>query len=427
MHGDLMRVDESPNQRNALPIGMAKLTRLAFAGVDLAQIAGRLLGMFERDPSHAGALMDLSTIDQLNGNLTVGLQRQAMALSKQRIFHSTCCGANARLRILAFVAAADIGANTPLEFLLEGSDIALTMAYVLPGRPLPRDLPEHDLAFVAIAATPANRTILAELEELLNWWPVPVINLPHLVSMLEPEELASRLRYIDRLKSPLGVRRRRDDLLTALDRGNLSQFAPACRFPIVIKPCDSHDGLRAEKIEGGEELGCYLSKRSENFFSVSPFIDCSSGDGLFRKFRIFFIDRRPYACHMAVSESWNAAYFEARMEANAQRRREEESFFVNFETDFAARHERALASLSERVGLTYFGIDCAETPAGELVVFRADHTLLVHDMDPVDIFPYKPAQMRKIFDAFSSCLYRAANENRNERRSDSSRRRSALR
>lgn len=363
--------------------------------------------MFERDPSYAGALMDLSVIDQLNGNLAIGLKRQAMALSQQRVFHSTCCGANPRLRILAFVAAADIGANTPLEFLLEGSDIALTMAYVLPGRSLPKDLPEHDLAFVAIAATESNRRVLAELEERLAWWPVPVINLPGRVSMLEPEELAANLHAVDGLQIPLVRRIRRDDLLGALDACAQSSQK---RFPIVIKPADAHDERRAEKIDTSAELGLYLSKRLESAFLVSPLIDCRNGDGLYRKFRVFFIDRRPYACHLAVSDAWNTSYVEARMEADARRRREEERFFATFDDDFAARHESTFATLVERVGLTYFGIDCAETSSGELAVFKADHTLLVHDMDPVDVFPYKPAQMRRIFDAFSAYLYRAANE-----------------
>lgn len=422
-----MRVDESSKQRNALPIGLAKLTRLAFAGIDLGQIAGRLLGMCERDPSHAGALMDLSTIDQLNGNLAVGLQRQAMALSKQRVFHSTCCGANARLRILAFVAAADIGANTPLEFLLEGSDIALTMVYVLPGRPLPSDIPDHDVAFVAIAATQANRIILGELERLLDWWPVPVINLPHLVSMLEPEELASTLSSIERLETPVWTHIRRHDLSRSIQSESTGQSPPR-RFPVVIKPhSDLNIGRRAEKMDSGAELASYLSAREEKLFSISPFIDCRNEDGLFRKFRIFFIDGRPYACHMSVSDVWNAAYFEARMETSAQRRLEEENFLVNFDADFAARHATTFAALVQRVGLSYFGIDCAETPSGELVVFKADHALLVHDMDPVDIFPYKPGQMRKIFDAFSAYLYRAANERRIAGPPKEARGRSALR
>ncbi|CAN2533789.1 hypothetical+protein [Methylocapsa aurea] len=387
---------------NTLPIGLAKLTRLAFAGVDLSRVAGRLLGMCERDPDHAGALMDLAVIDQLEGNLAIGLKRQAMALSKQRVFRSTCCGANPRLRVLAFVAAADIGANTPLEFLLEGSDIALTMVYVLAGRALPTELPDHDLAFVAIAATRPNRPLLAELEELLAYWPTPVVNLPGRVSMLEPVELAANLTDAG-LRTPILRRVLRDEL-----RAATLSHASDWRFPIVIRAVEQRNERGAEKIDTPFGLTLFLGKRSDRSYLVSPFVDCRGRDGLYRKIRLLFIDRRPYACHLAVSEGWSGSYVDARMEADMRRRSEEERFFATFDTEFVTRHADTFEALVECIGLTYFGVDCAETENGELIVFKVDHTLLVHDMDPVDVFPYKPPQMRKIFDAFASYLHRAA-------------------
>ncbi|WP_244594640.1 MULTISPECIES: hypothetical protein [Methylosinus] len=397
-----MRIDQSSDPMDALPIGLAKLTRLAFAGVDLSRVAGRLLGMCEQYPDHAGALMDLAVIDQLEGNLAIGLKRQAMALTKQRVFRSTCCGANPRLRVLAFVAASDIGANTPLEFLLEGSDISLTMVYVMPGRELPSALPDHDLAFVAIAATSPNRRLLAELEDLLAHWPTPVVNLPGRVSMLEPVELAANLTEAG-LRTPILRRVPRDELCAVAE-----SCAAELRYPIVIRAVEQRNERGAEKVDTPIGLGLYLGKRSDRFYLVSPFVDCRGQDGLFRKIRLLFIDRRPYACHLAVSEGWNGSYVDARMEADMRRRREEEHFFATFDTDFVTRHSATLEALVECVGLTYFGVDCAETKSGELVVFKVDHTLLVHDMDPVDVFPYKPPQMRKIFDAFASYLHRAA-------------------
>ncbi len=64
--------------------------------------------------------------------------------------------------------------------------------------------------------------------------------------------------------------------------------------------------------------------------------------------------------------------------------------------------------MSARVGLDYFTVDCAETKAGELLVFEADNTAVVHNMDSPEVFPYKPAQMCKIFDAFAAMLHRRA-------------------
>ena len=302
--------------------------------------------------------MDLSVIDQLNGNLVIGLERQAMALRQQRVFHSTCCGANPRLRVLAFVAAADIGSNTPLEFLLEGSDIALTMAYTLPGRALPRDLPDHDLAFVAIAATPSNRRLLAELEERLACWPAPVVNLPERVSMLEPDDLAFHLHGVRR-PAHAGVRAHATHELAA----GLGPRGEALTFPIIVKP--GTDAVwEAEKIDAQDALDSLFARRRDIVFRVAPFIDCRGADGLYRKIRVSSSIAEPYACHLAVSDGWNASHIDARMEADALRRFEEERFFTTFDTDFAARHASTFAALVERVGLTYFGVDCAETACG---------------------------------------------------------------
>jgi hypothetical protein len=76
----------------------------------------------------------------------------------------------------------------------------------------------------------------------------------------------------------------------------------------------------------------------------------------------------------------------------------------HFDADFARRHRAALDGIAEAIGLDYFTVDCAETGNGSLLVFEADNTAIVHDMDPVDTFPYKPRQMRKIFDAFAAML-----------------------
>ena len=75
---------------------------------------------------------------------------------------------------------------------------------------------------------------------------------------------------------------------------------------------------------------------------------------------------------------------------------------------FAVRHQRALAALADRVGLDYFTVDCAENKRGELLIFEADNTAVVHNMDSPELFPYKAPQMRKIFEAFAAMLYRRA-------------------
>jgi hypothetical protein len=68
--------------------------------------------------------------------------------------------------------------------------------------------------------------------------------------------------------------------------------------------------------------------------------------------------------------------------------------------------------MADRIGLDYFTVDCAENKRGELLIFEADNTAVVHNMDSPDLFPYKPPQMRKIFEAFAAMLYRRARPGR---------------
>jgi len=42
------------------------------------------------------------------------------------------------------------------------------------------------------------------------------------------------------------------------------------------------------------------------------------------------------------------------------------------------------------------------------LIFEADNTAIVHDMDATEIFPYKAPQVQKVFDAFAAMLCRRA-------------------
>ena len=96
------------------------------------------------------------------------------------------------------------------------------------------------------------------------------------------------------------------------------------------------------------------------------------------------------------------------MTASAGKRAEENRFMRDFDSGFALRHREALRLVAERLALDYVVIDCAETPDGKLLVFEADNRGWVHATDPVDIFRYKQAPMRKVFAAFRSMLFKAA-------------------
>jgi len=203
-------------------------------------------------------------------------------------------------------------------------------------------------------------------------------------------------------------------LLSELAQSSLifADVAAELQFPIIARPRGSHAGVGLAKVDDRAAIGRYLAERTEQEFFVSSFVDYASDDGLFRKYRIVVVDGRPYACHMAIADRWDIWYLNADMAFSESKRREEEDFMRTFDSGFAIRHQSTLATIIDRIGLDYFTIDCAENKRGELLIFEADNTAVVHNMDSPDLFPYKPPQMRKIFEAFAAMLYRRAGPGR---------------
>ena len=111
---------------------------------------------------------------------------------------------------------------------------------------------------------------------------------------------------------------------------------------------------------------------------------------------------------MAASSHWMVHYLNAGMAESAAKRAEEAAAMASFDTGFAHRHAQGLRALHDRLGLNYFAVDCAELPDGSLLIFEADVAMVIHDLDPEDLYPYKKPQMRKVFDAFEGFLRAAA-------------------
>jgi hypothetical protein len=390
-------------------IGLAKLTKMSFDGIDLAPLWAGLLQKVTQDGLNTAAIMDMSVIAQLLGDQISGLALQDGALNVQRLYRSPCSTASPRLRVLALAAATDIGGNTPLECLLEETDLELCTLYIVPGLPIPNPLPAHDIAVVVAPDSQSTSATLSEIGRLVRNWPRPVLNLPQNIFALERDRLHVLLKTVPSVHIPTTARLSRERLLDiAHNSALLRDFIGDEEFPLIVRPVDSHAGRGLAKLDLAFEIEQYLTQRPEPDFFISPYIDYSSSDGLFRKYRIIFVDGRPYACHMAISDQWRIWYYNADMAANETKRLEEACFMANFDQDFVRRHSVALTETARRIDLEYFGIDCAETMAGELLIFEADNVMIVHNMDSPDIFPYKAAPMRKLFDSFVAMLCQRA-------------------
>ncbi len=389
-------------------IGLPALMRMAMKGLDLTPLGLRLIEYVKLNPTAAESFLDIATIFQLKQNKEFALSMQTEALKMQQIYRQPATLSPVSLRLLAIMGPGDLMANTPLEFLVEDSDVELNMLYVGPGIPFPAELPECDLIFVAIGESDHNRPLLDHVDKMIAGWPQPVLNRPTKISRLARDDACAMLESVPGIVMPT-TRRADRATLDEVAEGSLSitEIIDDGDFPVIVRPIDSHAGQGLMKLDTPSGLAAYLAEQKEAAFYVSRFVDYKQADGLYRKYRIVLIRGRPYVCHLALSRHWMVHYLNAEMLDKPENRDEEARFMANFDETFAVRHQAAFHEIGARAGLDYLGIDCGETADGKLLIFEIDSNMIVHALDPVDIFPYKQPQMQKVFAAFREMLIKA--------------------
>ncbi len=395
----------SPIDPAARILGMHHIVPYAFDGKDVTPLWNQCAERFQATGTDAAALVDLSTILQSQGQTERALQVLAGALELRRSY-CVVHGDGSGPRLLAFVTPGDFMANTPLDFLLEGSNAVLWLHYVDARTAALDDVPEHDVAFMAIGESNDNGPVLARMKALLADWPGPVMNNdPMLINALTRDGVSRMFAQEPTLLSPRTLRFPRVQL-EAVVAGvlGLPQLAQDMDFPLIIRPIGTHAGHGLDRVEDRGELSAYLASSPADAFYIAPFIDYRGADGWFNKQRVVLIKGKPYASHMALSDHWMVHYLNAGMAESAPKRAVEAKWMETFDDDFAVRHAAAFEALHRHIGLDYFGIDCAELPDGRLLVFELDVAMIVHAMDSAELYPYKKVAMRRLFDAFVAAI-----------------------
>jgi glutathione synthase/RimK-type ligase-like ATP-grasp enzyme len=377
-------------------IGQVALMQAMFDGDDLGATATHLIAQVKDNPLDANALFDLADTLILRGDAVTGLALQSQALQIKRFYPVQRSDSATALRLLVLKTPGDFMANTPIEFLLDHPELSVDVLFVAPNLPLPLATPTHNAIFVAVSEADTNRDTLALIDQLLVRWYIPVINRPKEISQIGRDQVWRKLAAVDGLFMPVNQRQAR---LALENQPNLT-------YPMIIRPVGSHAGIGLERVNQPSDLAAYLARQTSNNFFLAPFVDYRSFDGQYRKYRIVFIDGEPFLCHLAISSAWMVHYLNAGMAGDAAKRREEAQVMAAFKGDFCLRHKKAFNGLINAIGLDYFGIDCAETTDGQLLIFEVANAMVVHAMDPAAIYPYKAANMQSIFDAFQALLFR---------------------
>jgi tetratricopeptide (TPR) repeat protein/glutathione synthase/RimK-type ligase-like ATP-grasp enzyme len=351
------------------------------------------LGLFKSavrlNDTDVRAHMGIYYLAEARGDHALARIHQAQALALQQVYSDPCVKADAP-SILILEAPGDFQANLPIGFLLSTADYHLHRYVLMPDKPLRTmaDLPEYDLVFNAISEPDHTRDHLILAQQFIDGQTRPVINIPANVARTTRDFMASHLADIPNLIVPVALRVDRNSIERWHDQG-LSPD-PRIDYPILLRPVGTHAGHDLEKIENPAALKKYLATITVEQFYLTQFFDYARiSDGLYRKFRAIIIDGVPWPFHMAIRDHWMVHYYNAHMERSSHLRAEEQAYLADMKAVIGQDAIDCLKSISDRIGIDYFGVDFAVTPEGKVVLFEVDVAAIVHMMDDKVIYAYK--------------------------------------
>jgi tetratricopeptide (TPR) repeat protein len=296
-----------------------------------------------------------------------------------------------------FVMAPGAG-NTPPESLVGAAEHEGRILVHLPGRaPDERLFADADVVVNLVSDVDKSRPALVELTPLLARLGKPIVNPPELILRTDRQSVARTLNGI-----PHGVvpRTRRHA------GGSLREAARDMAFPCLARPVGTHGGDDFERIEDAAALAAFGALHPGSDFYLTPFVDYRSPDGHFRKYRMMWIGGAVLPYHLAIGSHWKVHHASTDMASHRWMQEEEHRFLEAPGEVFDASAHAALQAIGERIGLDYFGIDCALDQEGRVVVFEVNASMLVHQRNSA--FPYKAAAVARIKLAFDAMLARKA-------------------
>ena len=351
---------------------------------------------------HAVASQTLASLIDARGEAADAQALLEQAYRHQAIYAQPSTSPLARVLVLATARAG----NTPYRAIMPKARYSRLVWYMEYARAEETPDPHlYDVVFNTIGDADLAEPSLAAVQQFLAGCPKGVLNDPAKVARTRRDRVPDLLAGIPDVVVPRTVRLDGAGIAAA---GGLAAAAARLGFTgsTLVRPAGSHGGrglTLATDLEAMAALppwtgDCYLTE----------FVDYRSADGLFRKQRVLFVDRQPYAYHHAVSDGWMVHHETSGMDGQVEWRAEEARFLEDTEGVIGARAMAAVAAIGRAVDLDYAGVDFAVMPDGKVLVFEANATMLAHFEDAAGPYAHKNPHVQAIATAFQTLLARRA-------------------
>lgn len=350
------------------------------------------------DPTMVGANTNMVTLLEMEGRLTEAKIFRTRVPRPQPLAIENAPTPHRTVLVLSTMGAG----NVPIEMLLPRQTTTRIKWYVdYATDEQEQNLPPYDIAFNAIGNADITEPSLARLTRFYEHR--PFLNAPQAVERTRRDLMPKLMEGIPNVVVPPVVRLRRDEVMNIDLAAKLT--ALGLTFPILARPLSTQGGEQFVFMETPEKLAEMTISDSDGFYFIA-YHDYKFTDGYFRKYRMLFIDRKPHAYHLAISQNWLVHYFSADMLSAPWKREEEKRFLENPAKAIGEKAMAALEAIAKRMDLDYGGIDFSVLPDGRVLVFEANATMSLHLVGSVEDFPYKHVYVPALAKAFNDMLVR---------------------
>jgi tetratricopeptide (TPR) repeat protein len=296
-----------------------------------------------------------------------------------------------------------LAGSTPVNYLAGRACYDRHFHCVIPDTPEDVELlrTKADVVFNMICNADDGKLVLLQALDLAERLGRPIINHPRLVIHTDRAAVASRLAGIPCCVVPRTSRVAGSVLAEAAVNREFAGF----HLPLLVRVAGTHGGDDFDKFDNWDDIAEFLSKNLEASYYLIEYIDYHSADDYFRKYRVIFVDGEILPYHLAIHDDWKVHHFRTDMADHAWMRQEEERFLADMDSVFNPAQQDALRAIATATGLDYGGIDCGLDRDGQIVVFEANASMLVHD-ETNEVFAYKNQYIARIKTAFDAMLSR---------------------
>jgi tetratricopeptide (TPR) repeat protein len=352
------------------------------------------------DPDMSVPHQNLASLLAGQGKLAEAKRHRDLAYAGRSLFVEPA----PRPRLIVLMPTTAESGNVPLDHLMPRDRFSrLRWVVEYAGEDQARALPPYDLVFNAIGDPDLAGPTQAPMRRLLEVCEKQVLNPPDAVSRTRRDAMPVLLEDIEGVVVPAVARIAAADIQLMGLAGAIAHAGLAA--PVLVRPIGSHGGKGLLLADTGPVLEA-LETSGDHY--ATAFHDYRSTDGYFRKYRVVFVDRRPYPYHLAISRDWLVHHESAGMAEDAARRAEEQRFVESPHSVLGEAAMTAVEAIGRRLDLDYAGVDFSILPDGRVLAFEANATMLVHPEAHDGVYAYKNGAVAAIVEAFEAMLLAAA-------------------